>query len=374
MLSKLAAFALLPLLAVAAFVVAYFVFYGGGYEPPPAPAVTFDHIGSTTIPPRESADLPTGQLRQGLLVVDAQHGNSFSEKELVNFASKVSDRGFEVEFLRDFTPFPDPTQVQVRLAQLSEKLRRADAFAVILPQVAYSEHEAAVVERFVDMGGKLLLVSDPGRPHSINALAKRFGVDFQADYLYNTVEYDANFKRILIREFQPDQLTAGLNVITLDYTGSVQSSGSGLAFAPPSTESSLLSTVEVLSPMAWGDSRNVLAIADFGFMVPNNDSLLDNGRLVSNIADYITEDRQGVPPVRLSAFLRQRSRGKRGHSHKQGRPAEHRPADQDPPQLPAYIIGDHLGGGREQGHPFPRPLRGRITGESISGGCRSVGG
>ena len=289
MLSRLVAFALLPLLAVAAFAVAYFVFYKGGYEPPPTPAVSFDHIGSTTVPPRQSADLPTGQLRQGLLVVDAQHGNAFGENELVNFASKVTDRGFEVEFLSDSTPFPDPTQVQVRLAQLSEKLRRADAFAVILPQVAYSEHEAAVVERFVDKGGKLLLVSDPGRPHSINALAKRFGVDFQADYLYNTVEYDANFKRILIREFQPDQLTAGLNVITLDYAGSVQSSGSGLAFAPPSTESSLLSTVEVLSPMAWGDSRNVLAIADFGFMVPNNDSLLDNGRLVSNIADYITE-------------------------------------------------------------------------------------
>ena len=134
-----------------------------------------------------------------------------------------------------------------------------------------------------------MLVSDPSRRHQINALAKRFGVDFQPDYLYNTVENDANFKRILIREFQPDQITAGLETITLDYAGSVQSPSGGLAFTTPSTRSSLLSTVETLAPMAWGNSRNVLAIADFTFMVPNNDSLLDNGRLVSNIADYLTD-------------------------------------------------------------------------------------
>ena len=114
-------------------------------------------------------------------------------------------------------------------------------------------------------------------------------MDFQTDYLYNTSENDANFKRIFIRDFLPDQLTAGLETITLDYAGSVQSPGGGLAFASPSTQSSLLSTVERLSPMAWGNSRNVLAIADFTFLVPTNDSLLDNGRLASNVADFLTE-------------------------------------------------------------------------------------
>ena len=289
MLNRLLAIALLPLLAVAAFLVAYFVFYSGGYDAPPSPAVSFDHIGSTPIPPRVSEDPLSGQLRQGLLVIDAQHVNAFMENELVNFASKVADRGFEVEFAGDSTPLMDPSQGSLRLRQLAEKLRRADAFVVILPQAAYTEQEAVLVERFVEKGGKLMLVSDPSRPHRINALAKRFGVDFQPDYLYNTVENDANFKRILIREFQPDQITAGLETITLDYAGSVQSPSGGLAFTTPSTRSSLLSTVGTLAPMAWGNSRNVLAIADFTFMVPNNDSLLDNGRLVSNIADYLTD-------------------------------------------------------------------------------------
>ncbi len=99
--------------------------------------------------------------------------------------------------------------------------------------MAYTETEAALVERFVQKGGKLLLVSDPARPQSINALAKRFGVDFQADYLYNTVENDANFRRILIRDFQPDQLTAGLDTITLDSAGTIRLPAAGLPSLAP---------------------------------------------------------------------------------------------------------------------------------------------
>lgn len=285
---KLAAIALLPLLAAAAFAVAYFVFYRGGYDPQPSPAVTFDHIETSAVPPRVSSDPPAGGLRQGLLLIDAQHANSFSERELVNFVSRVADRGYDVEMLGDFTPIQHPSQVQPRLSQMAAKLRQADSFVVILPQVPYSGTEAALVEGFVRKGGRLLLVSDPGRPQSINELAQRFGVDFQSDYLYNTRENDANFKRILVREFQPDQLTSGLETITFEYAGSLQSSGEGLAFTSANTRSSVLESTETYTPMAWGSSRNVLAISDFTFMVPINDSLMDNGKLVSNIADYLT--------------------------------------------------------------------------------------
>ena len=289
MLSRLAAIALFPIVGAVAFVIAYFVFYSGGYDPEPSPEVRVEQITRSALPPRASADLPTGQLRQGLMVVDAQHGNSFTENELLNFASRVADRGFDVEILGESSPYLDPSQVKTQVPQLSEKLRQADSYVVILPQAPYTEIEAALVERFVNRGGKLLLVSDPSRPQNINSLAKRFGVDFQPDYLYNTVENDANYKRIFIRDFQPDQLTAGLESITLEYAGSVKSPGGGLAFTGGGTKSTLLDAGETLSPMVWGDSRNVLALADFTFMVAGNDSLLDNGRLLSNIADYVTD-------------------------------------------------------------------------------------
>ena len=158
MLARLAIFALLPLFAAAAFVVAYFLFYQGGYDPPPPVDVPFEQIGTTSIQPRVSDELPPGQLRQGLLVVDAQHGNSFKQSELVSFASRVTDRGFDVEYLGDFTPLAAPGQAQLALLQLAEKLRRADSFVVILPQVAYTETEAALVQRFVNRGGRLLLI------------------------------------------------------------------------------------------------------------------------------------------------------------------------------------------------------------------------
>ena len=309
MLARLAAIALLPIVGAVAFVVAYFVFYSGGYEPEPSPELGLGQITRSALPPRVPADLAAGQLRQGLMVVDAQHSNSFTENELLNFASRVADRGFDVEFLGDFTSAPDPSQVNPRLLQLSEKLREADSFVVILPQAAYTETEAALVERFVSRGGKLLLVSDPSRLQRINSLAKRFGVDFQPDYLYNTVDNDANYKRIFIRDFQPDQLTAGLESITLDFAGSVKSPGGGLAFAGNGTKSTLLDDSVTLSAMAWGDDRNVLALADFTFMVAGNDALLDNGKLVSNIADFVTDSGREFLLSDFPYFLDQEQEG-----------------------------------------------------------------
>ncbi len=293
MIPKLATIVLLPLFGVIAFLVAYFVFYsGGGYDAPPPVNLSLEQLDSTSLTPHVSDEPPPSRLSQGLLVIDAQHANSFSERELVGFASRIADRGFDVEIAGNFSTRLDPSLANQRYQLLADKLRRADSFAVILPRISFNEKEAALVEQFVRKGGKLLLISDPGRSQRIDGLAKRFGVDFQHDYLYNTAENDANFKRILVKDFQPDQLTAGVESITLDYAGSVESSGGGLAFVSPSTKSSLLDQVGDFSPIAWGDSRNVLAIADFTFLVPTNDSLLDNGRLASNIADYLTDSQR----------------------------------------------------------------------------------
>ena len=101
-------------------------------------------------------------------------------------------------------------------------------------------------------------------------------------------EYDLNFQNIFVRDFQPDELTTGLDAITLYTAGSIRSSGPGLAFTDANTRSSLVETTGGLYPIAWGDSRNVLAIADFTFMVPPHNSLLDNDKLMSNIANYFT--------------------------------------------------------------------------------------
>ncbi len=284
MARKLGILALLPLFAAAAFVVVYFLFYRVGYDQPPPVEIPYQQITSPSVPSGGFVDSPAAQVRRGLLLVDALHRNAFSENELVTLTTRVANRGYDVELIGAFDYFDQ----NGRLPQLEEKLRRADSLAVIVPQAPYSDAEAALVERFVRKGGKLLLVSDPTRHEHINTLAERFGLSFQPDYLYNMQEYDLNFQNIIIREFQPHELTAGVDAITLYAAGSIRSSGPGLAFPDSNTRSSLLDTTEGLHPMAWGDRRNVLAIADLTFLIPPHNSLLDNDRLVSNIADYLT--------------------------------------------------------------------------------------
>ena len=283
MIRRLGILALLPIFAAAAFGAAFFFFYRGSYDPPPRVDIPFQQITAPRVPSGAFVDSPAAQVRKGLLLVDALHGNAFAENEIITLSSRVANRGYDVELIGGALD-----RINGSLQQLEEKLRRADSFLVILPQQPYSEAEAALVERFVRKGGKLLLVSDPSRPQQINTLAARFGLDFQPDYLYNVMEYDLNFRHILVREFQPHELTAGLDAITLYAAGSIRSSGPGLAFTDSNTRSSVVETTESLYPIAWGDSRNVLAIADFTFMVPPQNSLLDNDKLVSNIADYLT--------------------------------------------------------------------------------------
>lgn len=288
MLSKLFLIVLLPLFAGVAFAAVFFYFYQGGYDKPEKADIAFHEIPIRDAASGKVVDLPAGEQREGLLLVDAQHFNGFASREIISLTSKVADLGFDVEFLGDFSPALDSSHLGFRLQQLSAKLRQADSFAIILPGTPFSNAEAALVEDFVRKGGRLLLVSDPSRPQEINSIADRFDLDFQPDYLYNTVEYDLNYRNIVVREFQPDRLTSGLDSITLYMAGSIRSPGPGLAFVDSNTKSSLLEYAGDYSPIAWGNKRNVLAIADLSFMVPPQDSLLDNDQLVSNIADYLT--------------------------------------------------------------------------------------
>lgn len=288
MVHKLLILALFPLSAGVTFAVAYLFFYQGRYDPPPSVDIPFQEITSPGVAPAVAVDSGIAQIQRGLLVVDALHVNSFTEGEIVTLNSWVASRGYDVEVVGGFSTVGR----EARLRLLEDKLRRADSFLVALPRYSYTEAEADLVERFVEKGGKLLLVSDPTRPSRINSLAKRFGVEFQPDYLYNTAEYDLNFRHIFVRDFQPAPLTSGLDTIALYIAGSVRSSGHGLAFTDANTRSSLMEATEDFHPIAWGDSQNVLAIGDFTFMIPPYNSLVDNAKLLSNLAHYLTDSQR----------------------------------------------------------------------------------
>ena len=241
----------------------------------------------------------------GMLLVDAAHRNAFWQPEIENFLALVSNRGYEVQFLGNFRDIEE----RPRVALLEERLRGAGSFLVILPRTPYTQAETDVVERFVAKGGRLLLMSDPTRPHVINTLAERFGLSFQPDYLYNMVENDRNFRHIYVRDFQPEELTAGLNTVALYTAGTIRTVGAPLAYTDDNTLSSLAGSGSGLSPLAWGSSRNVLALADITFIIPPHDAFADNSRLLSNLSDYLTA---GVREYELTDFPRFYAAGSSG--------------------------------------------------------------
>ena len=285
---RLLALALLPIFAVATFAAGHFFFYRGSYDPPPSVNIPFEQITSPAVAPVAATASSVTQVQEGLVLVDDLHLNSFTESEISTLISMVANRGYDVEVI----DISSTVEGQTRLQMLEQRLRRATSFAVMLPRTSYSEEEIDLVQRFVDKGGKLLLVSDPTRPNRINTLAKRFGVEFQPDYLYNTVEYDLNFRHIFVRDFQPAPLTSGLDTIVLYVAGSIRSSGPGIGVSDTNTKSSLGEAAESFYPIALGSTSNVLAVADFTFVVPPYNSLLSNQQLLSNVADYLTDSQR----------------------------------------------------------------------------------
>ena len=89
-----------------------------------------------------------------------------------------------------------------------------------------------------------------------------------------------------------DEITRDLHNITLYTAGSIESSGTGLAFTDGTTRSTLFEGLEPFYPIVKEAEGRVLAIHDFTFLVPPQNSILDNDRLVSNIADFLTDSRR----------------------------------------------------------------------------------
>ena len=288
----------LPVFLVAFLLAAYLVFYQGFYSPPPTPDIAFQDIESIPVAgvdyPDEPvfASSPIGADARGHLLIDAAHRNNFRHSELNVLLSRVSARGYSSSF-RD---------AESSLS-LAEELSQADAFLVILPAVWFDPDEIEAVLEFVEDGGKVLLVGDPGRYFHMNDLAEPLGVFFQPDYLYNLDEYDSNFREIFVRDFPADPITTGVNEVAFYYAGSLDSAGPGLAFTGGQTFSTISEVNNPRATLAIGAHRNVLAVYDWTFMIPPYSGVRDNARLVSNIADFLTDSDRDYQLAQFPKFF-----------------------------------------------------------------------
>ena len=297
---------LLLVFGVGAFLVVYFYFYGvGGYDAPPPTVLPIEGITAPSSELRLFDESPL--IQKGTLLIDGIHGNDFTKSELAALISRVNDRGYEVEFMGTVGRFGNFSSLSEspRLTLMTEKLRRADSLAVILPIDDYTKEEIDLVERFIlRKGGKVLLLADPTRRHQINSLAARFGLAFQTDYLYNTTEYDLNFQNVFISNFREDEVTKGLEKIALYTASSIRTPNPGLAFTDGGTHSSMLEQIEPFYPLVKAAEGRVLALSDFTFMIPPRNAILDNNKLISNIADYLTSSQRSFELADFPGFFK----------------------------------------------------------------------
>ncbi len=264
------------------------------YTPQPVPRPDFAEVNVPTVALAAFADTDAWQ-GKGQVIIDRAHENAVDDADLNVLLARLTTRGMEAASLTPADSLPD-------------MLHDAAALVVIAPHQSFYAWEIEAVERFVEKGGHVLLVADPGRydlrtefdeyglesyvPYSdviaINSLAAPFGLAFADDYIYNTTEHAGNYQHVILKDFAPSPLTAGLEKVIFYHAHSISAGKQTVITADERTTSSLSEQTGGLATMSLGGDGRVLAISDFTFMTEPYNGSADNNRLLANIADYLT--------------------------------------------------------------------------------------
>ena len=263
---------------------------------PTRPAIATPEYRSMVIP-QPPLKTPAAEekiiARGGIVLVDYVHSNQYQAGEIQSLREAVELRGGRLETLTDST-------------LLENKLKYANAFLVVSPNLAFTQDEIRIVRAFVNRGGRLVVFTDAtrgtlfydfftGNPivspdvNAVNPLVAPFGISINNDYLYNLNENEGNFRNVFFEDFGKNELTFGLKKVTFYGAHSVKSD-SGLVLLR-SAESTLSSITDAHSPNEGGaalnEAENVVVFGDFTFLAPPYNRVADNAALIGNIADFM---------------------------------------------------------------------------------------
>jgi hypothetical protein len=275
--------------------------YRGVYKPPPVPTGELAVPVPPTPPLSHVVEEPTPG--KGTIVFDLAHDNKYAPDEFNVLITRLTDRGQEVEFLGSESDEEDSA------VGLADRLRYASALVVVSPVTPFDDDEARAVRRFVEKGGRLLLVAEPTRFEyeydeagfivgikslvpAINSLATLFDIVFDDDYLYNVQENEANYRNVILRDFAADPLTQDLEEVIFYATHSLRTQDKKLIVADENTFSSLSEGLAELPVMVRSGAGNVVAVGDLTFLTEPYNAVMDNDRLVSNLADFLVGGRR----------------------------------------------------------------------------------
>lgn len=224
----------------------------------------------------------------GLIAIDAGHVNRFDQDEIQPLVEAITSAGYRVEFVSS-------------ASGVQSAVKRADGLVVIDPGLEYSQPEVDAVERFVDNGGRLLLIGEPPRSQiagglfvlsirtvrsQMDSLSKAFGIEFGEAYLFNTEENEGNHRNIFARTRGSSPLIQGVDR-TAFYTATSVTAQNGQPFLW-ATEGTRMIRGDTPGryPVAVR-SGNVVAVGDKTFMDSDNFNVVDNERLTENLARFL---------------------------------------------------------------------------------------
>ena len=291
MLRKIAIVLLALGLLIVPFAARWLYHYEGRYQPGQVPRPDLDQVNR---PESESVSFVDQYVARpaGVVLVDMAHGNHVEMAELNVLQARLAARSQRLE----------PVAETVDLAA---RLRQARALVVISPGLDWMPDEVRIVQEFVEKGGRLLLVTDPSRfgilydewgnylgidPDTAHAnkLAATFGLLFQDDYLYNTVENAGNFRNIRLTDFSADDLAQGLNEVVFFAAHSIVTQETALVVTGGDTRSSASERDDPLPVAALVGGGMVLGLGDLTFMTEPHNAVYDNDQFVANIADWLS--------------------------------------------------------------------------------------
>jgi hypothetical protein len=266
-------------------------FYAGRYRPGTVPRPDLSSI-QARVPEIKPFTDQVVAAEPGVILVDQAHSNRFDLAELNVLHARLAARGQRLEPVEAAEDWP-------------ARLKQAKAVIIVSPGEDWTQAESQQIQDFVDKGGRLLLVTDPTRYQAVldetgslvgydqdvshlNPLASRFGLVFQADYLYNTIDNEGNFRNIKLTEFASHELTQGLAQVVFYATHSILSEQPALIAAGGETRSSSSERAGTLTVAALAAGGAVLAVGDLTFMTEPYDAAYDNDLFVSHIADFLT--------------------------------------------------------------------------------------
>lgn len=273
-------------------------FYQGSYSrKEPVATPDYSQIELQALPlstPVTPAEIEQTVTASPVVLLDIAHDNMFSLSEIEPFTQAMIDAKAEVR-LND-----DP-------AKLTQMLKDADAYVVIAPTLPFEIEEQDAIGKFVNRGGRLLVITDPTRDKSYygyvfgdtaanlqsvtiaNTLLESYQTAFVEDYLYDMVNNEANFRHIILTQFNQNTLVTNLKRLIFYSAHSIRTGGEVLVRTADTTRSSLTDKGDNFAVVASAANGQVIAIGDMTFMTRPYVQVADNQLLLKNLVEWLSK-------------------------------------------------------------------------------------